>query len=101
MSLTEQTQVVGTEEIPVSPSLKKMPKKDDLHTVYVNPNGPTEMHHSGPMVIPKYKHVMAVHAKQNTSPLTHGAHEVSFAGFRNLMVLVIGKSDVLSASLLG
>lgn len=39
--------------------------------------------------IPKYKHVMAVHSKARPSCLTHGTEGVSFAGFRNLMVLVI------------
>lgn len=90
MSATQQIEMTGDEELPVSPSLKKMPKQDDLHEVYANSNGTADTTHGGPVVIPKYKHVMAVHSKRNTSCLTHGSHEVSFAGFRNLMVLVIG-----------
>lgn len=40
----------------------------------------------------KYKHVFAIHAQPRTSCLSHDAQQTpSFIGFRNLMVLVLGK----------
>ena len=39
--------------------------------------------------VPRYKHVMAIHSEQRLSCLSSGSERVSFAGFRNLMVLVI------------
>ena len=44
----------------------------------------------------KYRHVAAVHSKVRPSCLSHDSHAApSFIGFRNLMVIVLGK---LSAS---
>ncbi|KAL9058949.1 MAG: hypothetical protein Q9162_001507 [Coniocarpon cinnabarinum] len=89
MSTTAEVQTSGSEPDHPSPSLKKMPKKDDLHYVYAAANGPADIHKHAPVVVPKYKHVMAIHTEHVTSCLTHGTSDVSFAGFRNLMVLVI------------
>lgn len=42
---------------------------------------------------PRYKHVLAVHKESKMSYLTQGSPAApSFVGFRNLMVLVIGRS---------
>lgn len=43
---------------------------------------------------PRYKHVLAIHKVDRTSYLTQGSPAApSFVGFRNLAVLVIGRSD--------
>ena len=52
-------------------------------------NGVAHPPHSHQMFVPKYKHVTAEHTKTSDSCLTHGTEGVSYAGFRNLMVLVI------------
>jgi hypothetical protein len=40
----------------------------------------------------KYRHVAAVHSRPQTTCLSHDAAEIpSFLGFRNLMVIVLGK----------
>lgn len=42
----------------------------------------------------KYRHVAAVHAKPRTSCLSNDAETTpSFIGFRNLMIIVLSKSD--------
>jgi diacylglycerol O-acyltransferase 1 len=45
-----------------------------------------------PKFVNKYKHIFAIHAATRTSCLSHDAQQTpSFIGFRNLMVLVLGK----------
>ena len=40
----------------------------------------------------KYRHVAAVHSRPQNTVLSHDAAEIpSFLGFRNLMVIVLGK----------
>lgn len=43
----------------------------------------------------KYRHVAAVHSKKRSSCLSHDSDEApSFLGFRNLMVIVLGMSQL-------
>ena len=81
MSVTKQTEVAA-QDAPSSPSLKRIPKRDDLHASF---------HSDEPIVVPEYKHLIATHTEPNTSCLSQASQQVSFAGFRNLMVLVIGR----------
>lgn len=44
---------------------------------------------------PKYRHVEAVHAESRPSCLSHDSNiSPSFIGFRNLMVIVLGESQL-------
>jgi hypothetical protein len=46
----------------------------------------------------KYKHVYAIHAKTRPSTLSHDSEAApSFVGFRNLMVIVLGKYPLCRA----
>jgi diacylglycerol O-acyltransferase-1 len=47
----------------------------------------------------KYRHVFATHSQPRMSNLTHGADTPSFVGFRNLMVLVLGRHAAVAAGL--
>ena len=48
----------------------------------------------------KYRHVAAVHSRPQTTCLSHDAAEIpSFLGFRNLMVIVLGKLTLLPGKL--
>lgn len=56
------------------------------------PNGRATTSATSHQLATKYRHIVAVHSKQRASCLSHDSEAApSFLGFRNLMVIVLGK----------